>query len=159
MTAGITGHQKLGDTHVVQWIEGSIEYAARRRAFTLGLTSLAVGADQLFAEVLRRCGILFDVVVPCEDYESTFDDVGKRNYLDLLTSAHSVIVLPFDTPSEDAFFEAGRRIVNDADFVVAVWDGLGSRGYGGTADIVGYARQLHKPVLHINPARRTIKQL
>jgi hypothetical protein len=34
----------------------------------------------------------------------------------------------------------------------AVWDGLPARGYGGTADVVAYARQHGKPVHVIWPA-------
>jgi len=50
--------------------------------------------------------------------------------------------------------EAGEKIVEEADIVVAVWDGKPAAGLGGTADIVEYARELEKPLIWINPLDR-----
>jgi len=46
--------------------------------------------------------------------------------------------------------EAGESIVNEADVLVAVWDGKPAAGLGGTADVVTYARNLGKPLIWIN---------
>jgi hypothetical protein len=38
-----------------------------------------------------------------------------------------------------------------ADLVIAVWDGEPTRGKGGTADIVSYARDRGVHLVHLNP--------
>ena len=37
--------------------------------------------------------------------------------------------------------DAGKVVVDRSSVVLAVWDGQPSRGLGGTADVVAYARQ------------------
>jgi hypothetical protein len=51
---------------------------------------------------------------------------------------------------------ASELMLADVDELFAVWDGEPARGYGGTADVVAYARQLGTPVRIIWPrgARR-----
>lgn len=65
--------------------------------------------------------------------------------------------MPFDEPSEKAYWSAGQEIVNQADRLLAVWDGQPAAGLGGTADVVRYARAQGKLVTIIWPegARRS----
>jgi len=51
---------------------------------------------------------------------------------------------------------ASKLMVDEADELYAVWDGKPARGYGGTADVVAYAREHGTPVRVIWPdgARR-----
>src|SRR6266850_2059881 len=70
---------------------------------------------------------------------TTEDDLEKFRLL--LQRAETVEKLPFHKPSEDAFFAAGRRVVENSDILLAVWDGKPAKGKGGTADIVEYARK------------------
>ncbi len=46
-----------------------------------------------------------------------------------------------------------------ADLMVAVWNGRPAAGLGGTADIVKYALNSGKPVLHLDPESRTTEML
>lgn len=41
---------------------------------------------------------------------------------------------------------AGKLMVDEADELYAVWDGKPARSYGGTADVVAYAREHGTPV-------------
>jgi hypothetical protein len=82
-------------------------------------------------------------VIPCYGYEGTFasqDDL--RHFLALRKSAAILETLNYPEPSEEAFLAAGHRVVELSDLLIAVWDGKVARGKGGTADIVGYAREL-----------------
>lgn len=155
---GVTGHQ---DREGLDWAfaEGEILKALMGmvRPFD-GLTSLAVGADQLFAHMVLRVGGELVAVVPAHDYETTFEDADRVAYRDLLRHAH-VVELPPETGGEQAFFRAGRWIVDHADRMIAVWDGEPSQGLGGTADVVAYALLRGRPCLHINPFTRTVVQL
>ena len=71
---------------------------------------------------------------------------------ELLQQAGEVVVLNHRGPSQAAFLDAGRRVVDLSQLVVAVWDGLNARGKGGTADVVRYARKRGKEVVFAWPA-------
>jgi hypothetical protein len=129
--------------------------SSRRRI--LGLTSLAAGSDQIFADCVRTSGNHYLVIIPCRNYESTFSNLSDlERYWELLRSAADTVELPFPEPSEEAFWAAGRRIADMADTLVAVWDGMPAAGLGGTSDVVEYARIQNKPILVVWPkdARR-----
>ena len=55
-----------------------------------------------------------------------------------------------DSTSE-AHQAASEYTVDHADILVAVWDGLPARAYGGTADVINYAHTIGKPVEVIWP--------
>jgi hypothetical protein len=116
-----------------------------------GICSLAAGSDQLFARKIIESGNGLSVVVPCKGYETTFEADGREEYRQLLAAAAHTETLDFDAPSEQAFFAAGKKVVEDCDELIAVWDGEVARGLGGTADVIGYARELGKRVLVLWP--------
>ncbi|WP_163550512.1 hypothetical protein, partial [Candidatus Frankia nodulisporulans] len=118
--------------------------------------SLAAGADQLFARLVLTAGGGLRVIVPCRDYARTFTTPGDlAGYHELLGLAEHTRELDFPAPTEEAFFAAGRAVADDADRLLAVWDGLPARGLGGTADVVAYAGRLGTPVTVIWPTGLT----
>lgn len=148
MLIGVTGHQNIPE-HVLPLVETGVVHALQRYApgFT-GLSSLAAGADQLFAEITIRMGGHLRVILPSDGYETTFKAHKILGcFRRLLGKAEMIETLDYPTPSEEAFLEAGRYIVDLSDLVIAVWDGDEARGLGGTADIVRYARQTQPPVV------------
>jgi hypothetical protein len=154
---GITGHQDLRDA---AWVEATLSKLLRVEQIAEGITSLARGADQLFARCLLRADRSFRVVIPCRNYENAFeDDDSLKGYRQLLALAAGAETLDYDAPSEEAFYAAGKRIVDRACVLIAVWDGLPSRGLGGTADVVAYARASNKKVIHINSTRKDVSAL
>ena len=156
MIAGITGHQDLGDARA--WVRRVIAEEVDRRRVTRGLTSLAAGADQLFAEVLLEIGIPYETVVPCAGYEQTFADTAVRNQFErLLATSARVEQLPYDSPSEECFLAAGQRIVIECELLLAVWNGEPARGLGGTGDIVAFARSRRRSWIHIDPEERAVR--
>jgi hypothetical protein len=137
----------------VALIQNGIEQLLREfgRDFT-GLTSLAIGADQLFAQCVLRLGGRLKVILPCAKYESTFVSAqALESFRSLLQKADEVETLRHARPSEDAFLDAGRRIAELSEVLLAVWDGLEKRGKGGTAEIVSLARKRGIDVLKIWP--------
>jgi hypothetical protein len=91
-------------------------------------------------------------VLPCRHYDETFEGEDREGFERLLALAETQEVLPFNAPSEQAFYAAGRRVVDLCARLVAVWDGQPSRGLGGTADVVAYARHIGRDVQVIWPA-------
>lgn len=158
MKIGITGHQRLPQLSDWDWV--NIEM--RRVLETLdppliGISSLAVGADQLFAELVLERGGTLEVIIPFEGYENKFTQREDREtYLSLLASASGVEVLEKFGSEEEAYLTAGERVVDGSDFLLAVWDGQPAAGLGGTADIVQYARDNQKKIIHLNPRTREV---
>jgi hypothetical protein len=159
MRVGITGHQHLDDPEAWPWVAGVLRAELARVATPLvGVTSLAVGADQLFARlVLERDGTIH-AVLPFADIERSFSPDQVPAYLELAKQA-TVEVLETPGTDEDAYLAAGQRVVDLSDIVLAVWNGNPAKGKGGTADVVAYAIRRGVPLIHIDPVSRTIRQL
>lgn len=140
---GCTGHRNIGPAtrrNIAAAITAFL--AAEADNELVGLSSLAEGADQLFALAVLAAGGQLQVVIPSQDYERSFQsEQARRIYTALLSLADCSNTLAFDTPSEDAYLAAGHDIADRCDVLLAVWDGRGSAGKGGTADIVAYARE------------------
>ncbi len=160
MKAGITGHQKLGNPETVAWVMASLKNAIAQNNVQHGFTSLAIGADQLFAQILRDKNIPFTAVLPCREIEKTFKTpVDLENYRRLLKNAAEAETLDFIEPAEIAFFEAGKRMVDLSDIVIAVWNGQPAKGLGGTADAVKYALDQKKLIVYINPLTKQVYEM
>jgi hypothetical protein len=157
MKVGITGHQDLGPQETITWLSRALESLINQYNIDLGVTSLAIGADQLYAEILRKRQIRYIAIIPSNDYEKTFTDNSSfAKYTELLQEASDTIKLPFKQPSDTAFFEAGKQVVDLADMMIALWDGKPAKGLGGTGDVVHYACSRQKRVVHINPITHTV---
>lgn len=140
MRVGATGHQNIPPESIAG-IEVDIRKQLINDPKLVGICSLAVGADQLFASIVLSLDGQLEVIIPSEGYEKTFDDsTSLEQYQFYLRSATTVHRLSFPEPSETAFLEAGKEVVNHSDRLIAVWDGKQAQGLGGTADIVAYAR-------------------
>jgi hypothetical protein len=138
----------------------AIRTAIERCSVTEGVTYLARGADQLHAGILCQRRVPYVVVVPCEGYSSVFASASdRRRFERLLRSASRTVVLPFEEPSELAFYEAGRRVVDMSEAIIAIWDGEPAKGLGGTADIVKYALAKGRKVIQIQPASGEVTDL
>ncbi|MEU8506439.1 hypothetical protein AB0C40_17285 [Streptomyces brevispora] len=144
---GVTGHRTIpqeAQAHVL---------AAMRAAFrgldgsVVALSSLAVGADQLFADLALAHGAELTAVIPSGDYEDCFaDEAELARYRSLKARAVREVRLDFPHSTDEAYYAAGAYIADHCDRLLAVWDGLPARGLGGTGDIVTYARGLGRPV-------------
>ena len=153
MDIGITGHQRLEESRSWPWVRQHVD-AILSQAFkpVVGITSLAIGADQVFAQSVLQHGGRLAVVVPFEGYENAFSDDRERGeYHRLLRFASTVEVLARMKSDEDSYCEAGKRVVDLCHILIAVWDGKPAAGRGGTADIVNYALEMGKSTIHISP--------
>lgn len=140
MRVGFTGHQNL-PSEFVSKIRHELWEQLRGDVMDLtGLSSLAEGADQIFASIILSSGGALEVVIPSAGYQATFSEEALDGYKNLLSKASRVHQLPFHEPSEEAFFAAGKYVVDNSDRMIAVWDGEKAAGLGGTGDVVQYAR-------------------
>jgi hypothetical protein len=159
MRVGITGHQRLNAPASWRWVERKLDETLETLGTSLtGISSLAIGADQLFAKLVLARGGELQAVLPFASYEETFKTgQSLRNYQRLLNRATKIEVLPPLATKEDAYFAAGQRVIELSEIVIAIWNGKQAAGWGGTGDAVRYAQQRGGKVIHINPYSREVR--
>lgn len=148
---GATGHQHIPPEARAHIASGIDDVLRSYREDLIGVCSLAAGADQLFAQAVLDLGGALHVVVPCERYDETFDRAGLLRLRELLGGAERVETLGHPKPTEEAFLDAGHRVADLCEILVAVWDGEQARGLGGTADVVDYAKAAGREIVIIWP--------
>lgn len=139
---GITGHTNL--TAATE----EVVYEALRKILLphpshdlVGVSCLARGADQIFAQAVLDLGGALRVVLPAPDYRTKIKADNVARYDALLDAAESVHVMPFETSRRESYMAASEHVLATVDEIIAVWDGGPSGGLGGTADVVSAARQ------------------
>jgi hypothetical protein len=119
----------------------------------LAVSSLAEGADRLFADAVLAAGIELLAPIPFarEVYARDFAGESRAGYYGLLDRAAEVIELDGRYDSEaarrTAYEAAGAEMIERSDIVLALWDGEEASGRGGTANMVALARRKGRPVL------------
>lgn len=152
MRIGITGHQNFSTSREEKWVTSALKEWLGSVPCSIGYTSLAAGTDQIFARILLEMHVPLVAILPSAGYEDAFEsEEDEREFRRILGLAKEVRQLAFCAPSEAAFMEAGRCIVQASDLIVAVWNGKPAAGFGGTADVIEYAVRLKRPVYHFNP--------
>jgi hypothetical protein len=131
-------------------------WVARGDGNLVGITSLADGADQLFARAILDAGGALEVIIPAEQYRAGLPPACWPEYDALLARAATVTQLGRVESDAEAHMDASEAMLKRADVLFAVWDGKPARGYGGTADVVAEARKEGLPVVVLWPdgARR-----
>lgn len=161
MKIGITGHQKLDNTELWNWVKKDLSATINRLnkssiEFT-GISSLAIGADQIFAKIVLDMGGKLYIVIPFSEYEKKFEKDDLDNYKELLKKSEKVETLQAKSTEEESYFVAGKRVVELSDIMIAIWNGKKAAGLGGTGDAVKYAKSLEKKIYHINPYTKETK--
>lgn len=161
MRVGITGHQKLAEPARWAWVRRELNrLLSSITPPPVGVTSLAAGADQLFAEAILEHGGSLEVVIPFPGYERTFAEGREvERYVQLLRHASRTEILEKRGSAEEAYLAAGKRMVDLSELLIAVWDGLPATGLGGTGDVVRYAVRRGKKTIHLNPVKQEVGEL
>jgi hypothetical protein len=151
----VSGHRGL-NARTTNLIDEAIrEKLSGYQAHVTGISCLADGADQIFARAVIDLGGKLEVIVPAEEYRAGLPAEAHAEYDDLLARAVSVHLLPFTESTSESHMAASKLMVDEADELHAVWDGKPARAYGGTADVVAYARDHETPVEVIWPVGAT----
>ena len=147
----ISGHRGLPDSSM-RLVDQALRAALAEYApGVTGLSCLADGADQIFARAVTDLGGTLEAVIPAAEYREKLPEDFHPGYDDLFARATAVHRLPFTESTPESHMAAGKLMVNQADELYAVWDGEPARAYGGTADVVAYAREHGTPVRVIWP--------
>jgi hypothetical protein len=160
---GVTGHRDLDDVETAgRAVDGVLDDLLASRGDDTELevrSGLAEGADRLVVErVLARPGGRLIALLPlgAEDYRRDFLTPSSVEAFDTLLERASNVQVPLRdaaAPREAAYERAGRAMVDASDVLIALWDGGESRGRGGTAEIIEYARQQGRQVIVVPVSR------
>ncbi|MER8067353.1 hypothetical protein ABTZ59_03430 [Streptomyces sp. NPDC094034] len=152
MRVGITGHRGLSKA-----IERQVKAMLAEQIATLdvrdlvAISCIADGPDTWWAQAVLDAGGRVEVVIPAAWYRRDLPDWHHAEYDSLFSSASDIHDTGM-TESTSAAHQAGSEIlVGLSDVVLAVWDGLPARGFGGTADVVAYAARVGVPVTVLWP--------
>lgn len=151
----VTGHVEVSDD-VAAWVHEALEGRLRQEGAgkVHGVTCLAEGTDQLFAQVVLALKGTIEVILPARDYARQIVRVGNRaEFEELLSRASAVQTMPFDESGRDAYLAASEEMLGRCDLLLAIWDGRPSQRTGDTADVVAKARERAVPVEVLWPDR------
>lgn len=151
MRIGISGHRDLTPA-TARAVRAEIRaFLDERTGDLVGVSCLADGADQLFAEAIVEAGGRLVAIIPAAEYRDRLPEEAHALYDALLGAALDVVALDFVESSSEAHMAASVAMLDRIDVLVAVWDGKPARGYGGTADVVGEAKRRGIEVVRVWP--------
>ena len=126
-------------------------------------SSLAKGADRIVARAVLKVSSLPGpqklraiLPLPADDYRKDFTTAEDRDEFEsLLALAPDSRVAAEDSAGSssdrnEAYFKAGREVVDDCDLLIAIWNGKQGSGPGGTADVVRYAVEVGRTVIWLD---------
>ncbi|MBP2704054.1 hypothetical protein JOL79_09560 [Microbispora sp. RL4-1S] len=141
LRVAVTGHRDLSPA-TAALIGAAISEQLRGHApDILGVSCLAPGADQIFAERVLELGGTLKVIVPARTYGHGLGAGHRRRFHRLLSRAGTVVCLPYEEATPATYEAANEALLVDVDLLLAVWDGAPAQGRGGTAEVVDGARQ------------------
>jgi len=115
------------------------------------ISGMAIGVDMYAAEIVLSLkssypDITLESAIPCETQAAKWTEEQRDRYYEIASKCDKETMLqrPY-TP--DCMHKRNRYMVDQADFVIAVWDGRPS----GTGKTVQYVQRQGKPVKIINP--------
>lgn len=151
---GVIGHRDISEES-----EPIIEAALRRLLVAkggsrlVGVTCLAPGADQLFAQTVLNLDGRLEVILPAANFRDCHVPLDNLDEFDrLVKSAVSVRVMEFQQCCRQAYMAAGTAMLHTVEAMVAVWDGRPAKKPGGVAEVVGAAARLGLPTSVVWPA-------
>lgn len=160
---GVTGHRVIEDEDLIRRkvravLEGIESHFSNINHVLKVISPLAEGADRIVAEEVlffHGCPGINEmrVVLPLKmhDYMNDFKTIeSKMEFEELANLAQEIITLKEAPTRKDAYYQVGKYVVDECNVLIAIWDGEPSRGKGGTAEIVDYAKSIGREVVWIN---------
>lgn len=158
----VTGHRQLRGEGTAAFVSLAVQtiltqLGAEHPEGLCALSGLAEGADTLFAEQALELGVPLEALIAAEDLAETFAPGPPRaHFLYLLGRSAVCRRLPFAQAGPPAYAALGRALVEQADLLVAIWDGRPAPDDGGTGGVVAYARRRGLPTIHIHTLHHTV---
>lgn len=167
LRVGVTGHRP-NRMPASQWdrikrdlatVMAEVEATHQDRRLML-LSGIAEGADRLaaFAALGRGWSLHSILAFHRTRFEQDFPEPFAIGEFRALLAASEAVEEPKKGAQvrrpEDGYDAVARRLIASSDMLIAVWDGEGSRGKGGTVDVIEQAHAKGIPVVWVH-ARKT----
>jgi uncharacterized phage-like protein YoqJ len=120
------------------WVREQMAYRLRRLRPLYGISGMAIGVDQDFAEVCVALRIPLIAAIPFRGQERQWPYPSQQRYHQLLKLAHEVVVVWEGGYSRDAMMARNHWMIDHSNMLMAVFDGT----TGGTAATVLYAHRV-----------------
>ena len=167
LLVGVTGHRpnRMPARHVPRIVADltavmtgiQTSHPGRRCVLASGL---AEGADRLAAFAALGLGWRLRALLAFHRtrFEQDFPSKVATGEFRALLEAASAVEEPrkgWDRgrPAEDGYDRVGARLLALSEILIAVWDGEGSHGRGGTAEVIEAARARGIPVVWVHAAK------
>lgn len=154
----LTGHRpnKIGGYRIPNPIYNFISKRIRQelqriRPCTV-ISGMALGVDQIAAEISIDLGIPFIAAVPFIGQESKWPPKSQEHYKELIGKAEEVAIVSSGHYSVSKMMIRNEWMVDKCDLLIAVFDGSA----GGTCNCVEYAISCKKEIVRINPGHFSI---
>ena len=160
-TACFTGHRpqslpcKFDETHpacikIKNQLERLIIGLIEKKNVTHFISGVALGVDTWAAEIVLELkeeypNITLEAAVPCRSQTASWNVKNKERYDRLLLLCDKVTLVQ-EYYTSDCMMKRNRYMVDNSNYVVAVWNGKPS----GTGNTIKYAVQQGKPVYCID---------
>ena len=148
-TVAITGHRKIDDE---EFVCGQLQHAYGELEAVKVIQGMADGVDLLAAREAYSESIPYMCVRPWAGHKP---GIGwEIMYEAALSHAESIVTLidQEEFPGKLAYFDRNMWMVDNADALIAVWDGTVRSG---TYHCLNYARKEGAPIWHIDPIKKT----
>jgi len=158
-TIGITGHRDIVQTfQLKQDIRQLFTNLYNQEQEVQLLSPLADGADRLVADIYLevfkdKAHLIVPMPFDKKRYMEDFDSESKEEFLEYLKIAKSVIEV--ENTQGCHYKSVGVYVADKSDILLALWDGTFNAKSGGTGDIVAYAKDEGKEVIHLKCARES----
>ena len=151
---GVTGHR---DIVVTDELKNNItnflvDLCSKNKEVIL-MSPLADGADRLVAKLFLNLqnsfqGLKLIIPMPFNQirYMEDFDEASKQEFLKYIEVADEVIEVK--NTKGCPYRSVGVYVADKSDILLALWDGTFNHKSGGTGDIVQYARDKNREVVH-----------
>ena len=171
-TVALSGHRDLPDeSKAREAIRGQLAFlkdeAVRQEACLVAVSSVARGADLIFAEECLAASLPWKCLLPFPLEEFQKDDFtpeeGSRVAL-CLAGAYRVESVSVGIPKDEeerkrAYQECGHRTIEAGDVVLILSDEEKTDKIAGAVEMCEYARTLQKPIWHWHTGTGEIKQI
>lgn len=154
LAIGFTGHRKVSDEAKIRPLIR--DFLAQQKqshiGIVYGISSVASGGDQLFAESCLELDIPLRILLPrpADQFRTDFDDASWQRTERIMSKAISVEVTGRHESKTEQYYDCGIQTVSESQLLMALWDGQPSRGTGGTQEMVAYARKTGHPIAWIH---------
>ncbi|MGA7157347.1 MAG: hypothetical protein WBY53_10890 [Acidobacteriaceae bacterium] len=154
LAVGFTGHRNLPNEAESRKLLYDL-LAEKKRSTSevlLGISSIAAGADLLFAESCIALNIPLRVLLPfpVDDFRADFDPPSWSRAERVMKQSISIEVIGNAQQRDERYYECGVETVLQTQWLIALWNGEAAHGLGGTQQIVAFARRIGKPVVWIH---------